>query len=126
MDNQSEQEIYTTAYMEFHKSWETNMNSHVHNLNVSKSSEEVAIIIRGTEEMETKLREFPFNLPEEQATNLHQLGDVLYEAKFKYMYIRKQEIAEQKKLLQAQIDSWGLPTRPLEAPFQVILSKKKR
>ncbi|GFQ78367.1 hypothetical protein TNCT_321 [Trichonephila clavata] len=72
-----------------------------------------------------QLREFPFNLPEVQATNLHQLGDVLDEAKFKYTHTRKQEIAEQNKLLQAQIDAGGLSTKPLEATFQVILSRKK-
>ncbi|GFQ69992.1 hypothetical protein TNCT_485761 [Trichonephila clavata] len=125
MDNKTEQDNYTADYMEFHKSWESNMNSLVHNLNISKSSEEAATIVRGTEELETKLREFPFNLPEEQASNLRQLGDVLDEAKFKYTHIRKQEISEQNKLLQAQIDSWGLPTKPLEAPFQVILSEQK-
>ncbi|GFQ76023.1 hypothetical protein TNCT_460551 [Trichonephila clavata] len=75
--------------------------------------------------MESKLREFPFNLPEDQASNFRQLGDVPDEAKFKYTHTRKQEIEEQNKLLQAQIDAWGLPTKPLEAPFQVILSKKK-
>ncbi|GFT59761.1 hypothetical protein TNCV_4783251 [Trichonephila clavipes] len=31
----------------------------------------------------------------------------------------------QNKLLQAQIDAWGLPSKPIDAPFQVILSKKK-
>ncbi|GFR31443.1 nucleic-acid-binding protein from transposon X-element [Trichonephila clavata] len=73
--------------------------------------------------METKLREFPFKLQEDQSSNLRQLGDVLDEAKFKYT--RKLELAEQEKNLQAQIDAWELPTKPLEAPFQVILIKKK-
>ncbi|GFR21876.1 nucleic-acid-binding protein from transposon X-element [Trichonephila clavata] len=126
MEKQTEQEeAYTIAYIDFHKSWESTMNSLVQNLNVSKTSEEAAVIIRGTEEVENKMREFPFSLPEEQASNMRQLGDVLDEAKFKFTHIRKLEIAEQSKLLQAQVDAWGLPTKPLEAPFQVILSRKK-
>ncbi|GFV54433.1 nucleic-acid-binding protein from transposon X-element [Trichonephila clavipes] len=50
---------------------------------------------------------------------------VLDEAKFKFTHTRKQELAEQNKLLQAQIDAWGLPPKPVNEPFQVILSKKK-
>ncbi|GFQ79462.1 hypothetical protein TNCT_255011 [Trichonephila clavata] len=111
MEKQTEQEeAYTIAYIDFHKSWESTMNSLVQNLNVSKTSEEAAVIIRGTEEVENKMREFPFSLPEEQASNMRQLGDVLDEAKFKFTHIRKLEIAEQSKLLQAQVDAWGLPT----------------
>ncbi|GFR15525.1 hypothetical protein TNCT_346381, partial [Trichonephila clavata] len=72
------------------------------------------------------LREFPFNLQEDQSSNLRQLGDVLDEAKFKYTHTRKLEIAEQNKNLQAQIDAWGLPNKPLEAPFEVILTKEKK
>ncbi|GFQ68561.1 putative RNA-directed DNA polymerase from transposon X-element [Trichonephila clavata] len=125
MENPTDQINYTPAYVEFHKIFETTMNSVVSNLNSNRSSEDVATVIRGTEDMESKWREFPFNLPEDQASNLRQLGDVLDEAKFKYTHTRKQEIAEQNKLLKAQIDAWGLPTKPLEAPFQVILSKKK-
>ncbi|GFQ93257.1 hypothetical protein TNCT_624271 [Trichonephila clavata] len=126
MENQTQQEeAYTLAYIDFHKSWESTMNSLVQNLNVSKTSEEAAVVIRGTEEVENKMREFPFSLPEEQASNMRQLGDVLDEAKFKFTHIRKLEIAEQSKLLQAQVDAWGLSTKPLEAPFQVILSRKK-
>ncbi|GFR23628.1 nucleic-acid-binding protein from transposon X-element [Trichonephila clavata] len=126
MEKQTQQEeAYTLAYIDFHKSWESTMNSLVQNLNVSKTSEEAAAVIRGTEEVENKMREFPFSLPEEQASNMRQLGDVLDEAKFKFTHIRKLEIAEQSKLLQAQVDAWGLPTKPLEAPFQVILSRKK-
>ncbi|GFX84207.1 RNA-directed DNA polymerase from mobile element jockey [Trichonephila clavipes] len=71
------------------------------------------------------VREFPFNRPEDQSKNLRQLSEVLDEAKFKYTHIRKREIAEQNKLLQDQIDDWGLPSKPVDAPFQVILSKKK-
>ncbi|GFQ93398.1 hypothetical protein TNCT_642261 [Trichonephila clavata] len=126
MENQTHQEeAYTIAYIDFHKSWESTMNSLVQNLNISKTSEEAAAVIRGTEEVETKMREFLFSLPEEQASNMRQLGDVLDEAKFKFTHVRKLEIAEQSKLLQAQVDAWGLPTKPIEAPFQVILSRKK-
>ncbi|GFR11233.1 nucleic-acid-binding protein from transposon X-element [Trichonephila clavata] len=126
MENQTQhEEAYTSAYIDFHKSWESTMNSLVQKLNTSKTSEEAAAVIRGTEEVETKMREFPFSLPEEQASNMRQLGDVLDEAKFKFTHVRKLEIAEQSKLLQAQVDAWGLPTKPLEAPFQVILSRKK-
>ncbi|GFW47282.1 nucleic-acid-binding protein from transposon X-element [Trichonephila clavipes] len=125
MENNSEQETYTLAYLDFHKSWETNMNSCVSNLNNCRTSEEVLAVIRGVEELDTKLREFPFNLQEEQSSNLRHLSDVLYEARFKFTHIRKQEIAEQNKLLQAQIDAWGLPPKPVDTPFQVILSKKK-
>ncbi|GFQ88255.1 hypothetical protein TNCT_442951 [Trichonephila clavata] len=125
MENPTDQINLTPEYVEFHNIFESTMNSLVSNLNSSRTSEEVASVIRGTEEMESMLREFPFNLQEDQSSNLRQLGDVLDEAKFKYTHTRKQEIAKQNKSLQAQIDSWGLPTKPLEAPFQIILSKKK-
>ncbi|GFQ98201.1 hypothetical protein TNCT_722581 [Trichonephila clavata] len=71
MEKQTEQEeAYTLAYIDFHKSWESTMNSLVQNLNVSKTSEEAAVVIRGTEEVDNKMREFPFSLPEEQASNM--------------------------------------------------------
>ncbi|GFX42636.1 hypothetical protein TNCV_2689361 [Trichonephila clavipes] len=125
MENKSEQEMYTEAYLDFHKTWENNMNSCVTNLNNSKASEEVTAVIRAIEELDAKLREFPFNLQEEQSMNLRHLSDVLDEAKFIFTRLRKQELAEQNKLLPAQIDAWGLPSRPIDALFQVILSKKK-
>ncbi|GFW49126.1 RNA-directed DNA polymerase from mobile element jockey [Trichonephila clavipes] len=40
--------------------------------------------------------------------------------------ITPQELAEQSKILQAQIDAWGLPPKPINAPFQVVLHKKGR
>ncbi|GFU27684.1 uncharacterized protein TNCV_4866911 [Trichonephila clavipes] len=101
------------------------MNTCVINLNNCRTSEEVTTVIRAIEKIDTQLREFLFNRPEDQSSNLRQLGDVLDEAKFKFTHIRKQEIAEQNKLLQAQIHAWGLPSKPVDAPFQVILSKKK-
>ncbi|GFY76237.1 nucleic-acid-binding protein from transposon X-element [Trichonephila inaurata madagascariensis] len=117
--------MYTEAYLDFHKSRENSMNSSVTKLNSCRASEEVTSVIRAVEELDSKLREFPFNLQHEQSTNLRHLSDVLDEARFKFTHIRKQELAEQNKLLQAQIDAWGLPSRPIDAPFQVVLSKKK-
>ncbi|GFW85350.1 nucleic-acid-binding protein from transposon X-element [Trichonephila clavipes] len=101
------------------------MNSCVITLNNCRTSDEVTPIIRTIEELETQLRNFPYSRPEDQAMNLRELSDVLDEAKFKFTHTRKQEIAEQNKLLQAQIDAWGLPSKPVDEPFQVILSKKK-
>ncbi|GFY55897.1 hypothetical protein TNIN_358521 [Trichonephila inaurata madagascariensis] len=123
MENKSEQEMYTEAYLDFHKSWETNMNSCFTNLTNSRPSEEVISVIRAVEELDVKLREF--NLQEEQSMNLHHLSDVLDDARFKFTHLRKQELAKQSKLLQAQIDAWGPPTRSVDTPLQVILSKKK-
>ncbi|GFS64145.1 hypothetical protein TNCV_3945121 [Trichonephila clavipes] len=101
------------------------MNSCVTNLSNCRISEEVTTVIRTIEEIDAKLKDIPFNRPEDQSMNLRQLSDVLDEAKFKFTHIRKQEIAEQNKLLQGQIDAWGLPSNPVYVPFQVILSKKK-
>ncbi|GFW58918.1 hypothetical protein TNCV_4620191 [Trichonephila clavipes] len=109
---QSEQERYTEAYLDFHKTWENRMNTCVINLNNYRTSEEVTTVIRTIEEIDAQLREFPYNRPEDQSTNLRQLGDVLDEAKFKFTHIRKQEIAEQNKLLQAQIDAWAFHPNP--------------
>ncbi|GFS66749.1 hypothetical protein TNCV_229841 [Trichonephila clavipes] len=39
---------------------------------------------------------------------------------------KKQELAEQSKLLHAQIDAWVLPPKPIDSPFQVVLRKKGR
>ncbi|GFQ64339.1 hypothetical protein TNCT_88311 [Trichonephila clavata] len=93
MENPIEQSTPIPEHVEFHKIFETTMNTLVTTLNSSRTSEEVASVIRGTEEMENKLREFPFNLQEDQSSNLRQLGDVLDEAKFKYTHTRKLEIA---------------------------------
>ncbi|GFT24966.1 hypothetical protein TNCV_178951 [Trichonephila clavipes] len=121
----SEQDLYTEAYLDFHKTWENRMNTCVLTLNNCRTSEEVTPVIRTVEEIDAQLRDFPFNRPEDQSMNLRQLSDVLDEAKFKFTHIKKQEIAERNKLLQAQIDAWGLPSKPVDAPFQVILSKKE-
>ncbi|GFV83651.1 hypothetical protein TNCV_3612251 [Trichonephila clavipes] len=57
--------------------------------------------------------------------NLRHLSDVFDDARFNFTHLRKQELAEQSKPLQVQIDAWGLPPTPVDAPFQVILSKEK-
>ncbi|GFY47441.1 RNA-directed DNA polymerase from mobile element jockey [Trichonephila inaurata madagascariensis] len=62
----------------------------------------------------------------EQSAALRNLGDVLEEDRFKIPHQKKQKFAEQTKLLQAQIDAWGLPPKPIDAPFQVIVHKKCR
>ncbi|GFQ66838.1 hypothetical protein TNCT_41241 [Trichonephila clavata] len=126
MENHIEHSTPTPEQEEFQKAFEATMNTLVNTLNNSRISTEVRAVIRGLEEMESKLRSLPLELQKDQSSNLRQLGDVLDEAKFKYAHVSKMEIAEQQKNLQAQIDAWGLPTKPLEAPFQVILSKKKR
>ncbi|GFW65654.1 nucleic-acid-binding protein from transposon X-element [Trichonephila clavipes] len=86
----------------------------------------ISNVIKETEELDSKLREFPFNLVEEQSAALRNLSDVLDEARFKFSHQRKQELAEQSKILQAQIDAWGLPPKPVNSPFQVVLRKKGR
>ncbi|GFR23855.1 nucleic-acid-binding protein from transposon X-element [Trichonephila clavata] len=126
MENHIEHSTPTPEQEEFQKGFEVTMNILVNSLNNSRLSTEVRAVIRGLEEMESKLRSIPLELQIDQSPNLRQLGDVLDEAKFKYAHVSKMEIAEQQKNLQAQIDAWGLPTKPLEAPFQVILSKKKK
>ncbi|GFQ95470.1 nucleic-acid-binding protein from transposon X-element [Trichonephila clavata] len=125
MENHIEHSTPTPEQEEFQKAFEATMNTLVNTLNNSRISTEVRAVIRGLEEMESKLRSLPLELQIDQSSNLRQLGDVLDAAKFKYSHVSKMEIAEQQNL-QAQIDAWGLPTKPLEAPFQVILSKKKK
>ncbi|GFX42374.1 nucleic-acid-binding protein from transposon X-element [Trichonephila clavipes] len=126
MENSDSQEIYTAAYLEFHKSWETRMDNLLAHLNESRTSDASSNIIQECEELDTKLREFPFNRVEEQSAALRNLSDALDEARFKFSHQRKQELAEQSKILQAQIDAWGLPPKPINAPFQVVLRKKGR
>ncbi|GFS47318.1 hypothetical protein TNIN_139191 [Trichonephila inaurata madagascariensis] len=102
------------------------MNNLVSQLNSCRTSDECFIVLKDTEELDSKLREFPFNILEEQSAALRNLSDVLNEACFKFTHQKKQELAEQNNLLQAQIDAWGLPPKPLDAPFQVIVHKKGR
>ncbi|GFW69680.1 nucleic-acid-binding protein from transposon X-element [Trichonephila clavipes] len=124
MDNSDND--YTSAYLEFHKSWETGMSNVLVRLNESRTSDDSSAVIRETEELDTKLREYPFSKQEEQSAALHGLSDVLDEARFRYTHKKKQELAEQNKLLQAQINAFGLPPKPINAPFQVVLRKKGR
>ncbi|GFS59569.1 hypothetical protein TNIN_142521 [Trichonephila inaurata madagascariensis] len=80
------------------------------------TSDECSAVITETEELEAKLREFPFNLAEEQSAALRNLGDVLDEARSKFTHQKKQELADKSKLLQEKIDAWGLPSKPVD-PF---------
>ncbi|GFY31965.1 hypothetical protein TNCV_2621021 [Trichonephila clavipes] len=117
MENSDAQEIYTAAYLEFHKSWETRMDNLLVHLNESRTSDASSNIIQECEELDTKLREFPFNRVEEQSAALRNLSDALDEARFKFSHQRKQELAEQSKILQAQIDAWGLPPKANKRTF---------
>ncbi|GFU79597.1 hypothetical protein TNCV_1890891 [Trichonephila clavipes] len=127
MDNPDyDKEVYTSAYVEFHKTLETRMNNVLDYLNSSRTSDDSSAVIRETEELDSKLREYPFNKQEEQSAALRNLSDVLDEARFKFTHQKKQELANQTKLLQAQIDAWGLPPKPINSPFQVVLRKKGR
>ncbi|GFY68839.1 hypothetical protein TNIN_436981 [Trichonephila inaurata madagascariensis] len=121
----SNQETYTAAYLEFHKAWDSKMNALVSHLNSSRTSDECSAVITETEELEAKLREFPFNLVEEQSAALRNLGDVFDEARLKFTHQKKQELADQSKLLQEKTDAWGLPSKPVD-PFKVIVNKKGR
>ncbi|GFW50077.1 hypothetical protein TNCV_2316591 [Trichonephila clavipes] len=60
---QTDQERYTEAYLDFHKSWENRMNTCVNNLNNCRTSEEATTVIRAIEEIDTQLREFPSIVP---------------------------------------------------------------
>ncbi|GFY75138.1 nucleic-acid-binding protein from transposon X-element [Trichonephila inaurata madagascariensis] len=121
----SNQETYTAAYLKFHKAWDSKMKALVNHLNSSRTSDECSAVINETEELDAKLREFPFNLVEEQSAALWNLGDVFDEARFKFTHQEKQELAEQSKLLQEKINAWGLPPKPID-PFKVIVNKKGR
>ncbi|GFT50080.1 nucleic-acid-binding protein from transposon X-element [Trichonephila clavipes] len=102
------------------------MSNVLDHLNESRTSDDSSAVIRETEELDSKLREYPFSKQEEQSAALHGLSDVLDEARFKFTHQKKQELAEQNRLLQAQIDAWGLPPKPINFPFQVVLRKKGR
>ncbi|GFV16300.1 hypothetical protein TNCV_1671051 [Trichonephila clavipes] len=124
MDNSDHDKTdYTSAYLEFHKSWDTGMSDVLEHLNESRTSDDSSAVIRETEELDSKLREYPFSKQEEQSTALRGLSDVLDEARFKFTHQKKQEL---NRLLQAQIDAWGLPPKPINSPFQVVLRKKGR
>ncbi|GFX28827.1 nucleic-acid-binding protein from transposon X-element [Trichonephila clavipes] len=102
--------------------WPTNCSPSTQSHLSTRTSE--GIVLEETEELDSKLREFPFNLVEKQSAALRNLSDVLDEVRFKFSHQRKQELAEQTKLLQAQIDAWGLLPKPVDSPFQVSFAKK--
>ncbi|GFU19924.1 nucleic-acid-binding protein from transposon X-element [Trichonephila clavipes] len=117
---------YTSAYLEFHKECEIKLSTVLDHLSESRTSTDCSAVIREIEELDSKLREYPFSKQEEQSAALRSLSDLLDEARYKFTHQKKQELAEQNQLLQAQIDAWGLPTKPINFPFQVVLRKKGR
>ncbi|GFT88164.1 nucleic-acid-binding protein from transposon X-element [Trichonephila clavipes] len=117
---------YTSAYLEFHKECETKLSTVLDHLSESRTSTDCSAVIREIEELDSKLREYPFSKQEEQSAALRSLSDLLDEARYKFTHQKKQELSEQNPLLQAQIDAWGLPTKPINSPFQVVLRKKGR
>ncbi|GFT50077.1 hypothetical protein TNCV_4067401 [Trichonephila clavipes] len=70
--------------------------------------------------------EYPFSKQEEQSAALHGLSDVLDEARFKFTHQKKQELAEQNRLLQAQIDAWGLPPKTHQLPLSSCPEKERQ
>ncbi|GFV96423.1 hypothetical protein TNCV_2870001 [Trichonephila clavipes] len=78
-NSEQSQEAYTAAYLEFHKLWETRMDNLLVHLNESRTSDDSSNVIKEYEELDTKLREFPFNHVEEQSAALRSLSDVLDE-----------------------------------------------
>ncbi|GFY30265.1 hypothetical protein TNCV_4065161 [Trichonephila clavipes] len=56
--------------MEFHKSWESKMNTLVNQLNSCRTSDECSIVLKDIEKLDSTLREFPFNILEEQSDAL--------------------------------------------------------
>ncbi|GFW19566.1 hypothetical protein TNCV_1604581 [Trichonephila clavipes] len=127
MDNSDHDRTdYTSAYLEFHKEWETKMSNVLDHLNESRTSDASSAVIRETEELDSKFREYPFSKQEEQSAALRSLSDVLDEARFKFTHQKKQELAEQNKLLQAQIDAWGLPPQTHQLPLSSCLKEKRQ
>ncbi|GFX61637.1 hypothetical protein TNCV_5111241 [Trichonephila clavipes] len=116
---------YTSAYLEFHKEWDTKMSNVLDHLNESRTSDDSSAVIRETEELDSRLREYPFSKQEEQSAALRSLSDLLDEARFKFTHQKKQELAEQNKLLQAQIDAWGLP-QTHQLPLSSRLKEKRQ
>ncbi|GFU79071.1 nucleic-acid-binding protein from transposon X-element [Trichonephila clavipes] len=89
MDNSDHDRTdYTSAYLEFHKSWETGMSNVLDHLNESRTSDET--VLQSYERLKS-LTPSLGNTP--SAT---------------------------------QIDAWGLPPKPINFPFQVVLRKKGR
>ncbi|GFX36923.1 hypothetical protein TNCV_1174251 [Trichonephila clavipes] len=115
--------VYAELYSTFHKGF--NLNALAATLNESRSSDECALILGQLEDSNLKLREYPHHR-EEQRSLLNHLSDLIDEARFKFAQKKKFEIAEQSSALDQQIAAWGLPSKPIENPFQVVLDKKTR
>ncbi|GFV54732.1 nucleic-acid-binding protein from transposon X-element [Trichonephila clavipes] len=116
--------VYAELYSSFHKGF--NLNALAATLNESRSSDECALILGQLEDSNLKLREYPHHREDEQRSLLNHLSDLIDEASYKLAQKKKSEIAEQSSALDQQIAAWGLPSKPIENPFQVVLNKKTR
>ncbi|GFX36928.1 nucleic-acid-binding protein from transposon X-element [Trichonephila clavipes] len=123
MENHDASGVYAELYSTFHKGF--NLKALAATLNESRSSDECALILGQLEDSNLKLREYAHQR-EEQRSLLNHLSDLIDEARFKFAQKRKSEIAEQSSALDQQIAAWGLPSKPIENPFQVVLNKKTR
>ncbi|GFW17264.1 c2H2-type domain-containing protein [Trichonephila clavipes] len=113
--------FYAELYSNFHKGFD--LNALVTTLNESRTSDECALILGQLEESNAKLREYPHQNEDEQRSMINHLSDLIDEARYKFTQKRKSEIAEQTSILDQQIAAWGLPSKPIENPFQVVLNK---
>ncbi|GFQ95210.1 nucleic-acid-binding protein from transposon X-element [Trichonephila clavata] len=123
---ESKQGNFTAEYLDFHKTWESSIKDLIAQLNATRKSDAVLKVLTTAEELDAKLRKFPFNLQEEQSAALLSLSDVLDEGRFKYTHQKKLELEEAKKVLQNKIDAWGVTDTPPVTPFTLILHKKGR
>ncbi|GFQ87489.1 hypothetical protein TNCT_159881 [Trichonephila clavata] len=123
-DHQDANGAYAELHANFHRGF--NINTLSDALNGCRFSDESALFLGQLEESNAKLREFPYENEDEQRSALQHISDLIDEARSKYTQLRKKEIADLTNTLELQIDSWGLPRKPLENPFQVVLNKKTR
>ncbi|GFR21511.1 hypothetical protein TNCT_279701 [Trichonephila clavata] len=123
-EQQDDNGAYAELRPNFHRGF--NINTLADSLNECRFSDETALYLAKLEEVNVKLREFPYEKEDEQRFALQHISDLIDEARHKYTQLRKQEIADLTNTLEQQIDSWGLPRKPLENPFQIVLHKKKR
>ncbi|GFQ98626.1 hypothetical protein TNCT_410211 [Trichonephila clavata] len=121
-EHQDDNGAYAELHANFHRGF--NINTLADSLNECHFSDENALFIAKLEEINAKLREFPYVKEDEQRFALQHISDLIDEARYKYTQLRKKEIADLTNTLELQIDSWGLPRKPLENPFQVVLHKK--
>ncbi|GFQ71939.1 nucleic-acid-binding protein from transposon X-element [Trichonephila clavata] len=122
-EQQDDNGAYAELRANFHRGF--NINTLADSLNECRFSDETALYLAKLEEVNAKLREFPYEKEDEQRFALQHISDLIDEARHKYTQLRKQEIADLTNTLEQQIDSWGLPRKPLENPFQIVLHKKK-